>query len=260
MIPTLAQLSTIAGVAANDNMRSFLEGISWGAEASGLTLPHRLAHYISQWSHESGGFRYDREIWGPTAAQERYDIRTDLGNTPERDGDGELYMGRTGGMITGRRNYRLFTAWARVLDPAAPDFEADPARVNTDPWEGLGPMWYWDTNRINRYADENDAEMVTHTINGGYNGLADRLTRYTRTALVLLGRGPTDVRAFQEATAGLKADGIAGPRTRNALHAALVAAGTAPVTAPASPAASSSAEKLDRLSDLVVEMSDVLAA
>ena len=66
--------------------------------------------------------------------------------------------------------------------------------MNTDPWEGLGPIWYWDSGNptgesLNVYADEANHEMVTRRINGGLNGYADRLARYTRAALVLLGFG-----------------------------------------------------------------------
>lgn len=55
---------------------------------------------------------------------------------------------------------------------------------------------------------------------GGPNGYADRLAKYDRAALVLLGYGPTAVRQFQTAN-DLTPDGISGPRTRAALHNAL---------------------------------------
>ncbi|MGR3376069.1 peptidoglycan-binding protein [Salipiger abyssi] len=229
------QLAAIAGRPANDNMRSILLGLEAYGQAAGLDLPHRLAQYLGQLAHEMGGFLWDEEIWGPTAAQRRYDTRTDLGNSAAADGDGYRYRGRTGMHITGKANTRAFRDWCRAeIDPAAPDFVADPDLMNTDPWEGLGPVWYWQSRDLNRYADQGDTEMVTRRINGGLNGYSDRLTRYTRAALVLLGYGPEAVRLFQD-DAGLAVDGIAGPKTRAALHAALVAAG-----AGAPPAASRS--------------------
>ena len=187
---------------------------------AGLNRPHRLAMYLGQLAHESGGWVYDREVWGDTAAQKRYEGRKDLGNT--QPGDGYRYRGRGPIQITGRANTTDFRDWARKLDPAAPDFVANPDLINTDPWEGLGPIWYWDTRQLNRYADQGDFLTVTKRINGGTSGLADRETRYTRAALVLLGYGPGDVRKFQTA-AGLQADGIDGPKTRAALHHALLA-------------------------------------
>lgn len=194
----------------------------------GLDQPHRLAQYLPQLAHESGSFNFDKELWGPTPAQERYDTRTDLGNTPERDGDGFMFRGHGPIQVTGRSNHCEFRDWCRRnIDPNAPDFEAQPDLINTDPWEGLTGIWYWSTRRLNRYADEGDIEMITKRINGGLNGYADRLEWYTRFALVLLGYGRGDVVKFQQA-AGLEADGIAGPRTRAGLHFALVRQ-TAPV-------------------------------
>jgi len=50
----------------------------------------RVAAFIAQIGHESGQLKYMREIWGPTAAQARYEGRTDLGNTHPGDGSSAL--------------------------------------------------------------------------------------------------------------------------------------------------------------------------
>jgi putative chitinase len=234
---TASVLATIAGKPVNDNMRSIVAGLDAYGAAAGLDKPHRLAHYIDQLAHESGAFRYDREVWGPTAAQKRYDTRTDLGNTPEADGDGKLYSGKGPMQITGKANVTAFRDWCRAKGLNPPDFVKNPELINTDPWEGLGPIWYWSTRNLNKFADANDLEMITRKINGGTNGLADRINWYTRAALVLAGFGPTDVAAFQrqaQASGLLPAgadqiDGIAGPKTRAALHLTLAA--EAPATA-----------------------------
>lgn len=215
---TADTLARIAGRKADGNMRSTIAGLAMAGVGAGLERPHRLAQFLAQLAHESGGWRWDREIWGPTAAQKRYEGRKDLGNV--QPGDGSRFRGRGPIQITGRANYAEFTAWARKMHPRAPDFTATPEAVNTDPWEGLGPIWYWDTRGLNVYADRGDLLTVTKRINGGTNGLADRQARYTRTALVLLGYAPADVRAFQRSH-GLSVDGKAGPRTREALHTAL---------------------------------------
>lgn len=217
----------VGGTPHPDNSRSFLLGLNEYGRKFGLEKPHRLAQYVAQLAHESAGFRYDRELWGPTPAQKRYDTRTDLGNTPERDGDGFKYRGRGPIQITGGSNYRQFTKWARNLDVTAPDFYADPDAVLTDPWEGLGPIWYWSTRGLNVYADNGDNEMITRRINGGLNGYQDRLRYYDRAALILLGRDPEDLRKFQ-LDHGLMVDGVSGPRTRAAMHKALRALKPAP--------------------------------
>jgi len=210
------------------NTNSFLVAYEKYGKQFGLDQPHRIGQLLPQLMHESAEFRYDREVWGPTPAQQRYDTRTDLGNTPERDGDGELYKGRSPIQVTGKANYTEFTAWCRKnISASAPDFVRQPDLINTDPWEGLAVFWYWSTRNLNRYADQGDIEMVTRRINGGLNGYADRLVLYTRTALVLLGYGPTDVRRFQEVakrdgTYTGTVDGLDGPRTRSALHKTLV--------------------------------------
>lgn len=200
------------------NLNSVLIALERYGPDVGLDALPRQAAYVAQMMHESGEFKYDREVWGPTDAQKRYEGRADLGNTVA--GDGSRFRGRAGIQVTGRANYREFTAWARKRDPAAPDFEASPDLVNSDPWEGLAPIWYWETRGLNRYADAGDHEMLTRRINGGLNGYADRLECYTRLALVALGRAPYDVRGWQAAN-GLSVDGIAGPATRSSLHAAL---------------------------------------
>ena len=191
--------------------------------AAGLDRPHRLLQFLPQLAHENSRWRYDREVWGPTAAQKRYETRTDLGNTAAVDGDGYLFRGRTGMQITGRSNYARFTAWAREVHGADVDFVAKPDLVNTDPWEGLGPIWFWDEGAgesLNRFADAGNNEMVSRRINGGTNGLADRLDLYVQASLAFLGH--KSVRAFQGA-AGITVDGDAGPQTRGVLHEELQA-------------------------------------
>lgn len=215
---TSQTLAAIAGKPVNSNMASTVAGLSRAGVGAGLNRPHRLAMYLGQLAHESMGWHYDREVWGPTKAQKGYEGRKDLGNT--QPGDGSKFRGFTPMQITGRANTTDFRDWARKIDSRAPDFVATPELMNTDPWEGLGPIWYWETRGLNRYADQGDFLTVTRRINGGTNGLADRERRYVQAGLVLLGYGPGDVRRFQT-DAGLKSDGVAGPQTRAALHRAL---------------------------------------
>jgi putative chitinase len=218
MIPTTAMLVAISkSRPPASNIASVVTALERYGRQLGLDRRTRLIHFIAQIAHESGGWMYDREIWGPTPAQQRYDTRPDLGNTPALDGDGHLYMGRTGIQITGKANVEAFRDWCRKhIDPNCPDFVAHPDLMNTDPWEGLGPVWYWSTHDLNKYADQNNAEMVTRVINGKLNGYDDRLDYFGRTGLVFLGARPTAIKEFQ-LKHGLTADGIVGPKTRAAL-------------------------------------------
>lgn len=224
MLFTVNHISGVANRIVSDNMVSAIRGLQFAGATAGLTKPHRLAMFLAQTAHESMGWVHDREIWGPTAAQKRYEGRSDLGNT--QPGDGSKFRGYTPMQITGRYNTTKFYKWclANITHMAVPNFVDNPALMNTDPWEGIGPIWYWTHGKptsLNHYADYGDFRKVTQLINGGYNGLSDRYRYYGRAALVLLGKNPTEISKFQREN-GLKADGIVGENTVAALHKALV--------------------------------------
>jgi putative chitinase len=95
----------------------------------GLPLRHRAYILGTAW-HETGPASSDLhmtprlEIWGPTAAQKRYEGRKDLGNT--EPGDGKLYMGRGYVQITGRANYRRASSIVGRDLVKAPSLALDP--------------------------------------------------------------------------------------------------------------------------------------
>lgn len=213
--------------ASRANARSVLVALNEYGSKAGVDKPHRIVPYLAQTAHESGEFHYDKELWGPTPAQKRYEDRKDLGHSPAVDGEAFLFRGRTELQLTGRANYIRFRDWCRKQGfENVPDFEKDPDAVLTDPWEGLVPIWYWSTHNLNKYADSGDLENMTRAINGGLNGYADRLELYDRFALVWLDYGPEDVEAFQMYAAAKgwylgDIDNKPGPKTRAALHKAL---------------------------------------
>lgn len=176
-----------------------------------------LAQFLAQVEHESGGYKNVREIWGPTAAQKRYEGRKDLGNT--QPGDGKRFMGRDLIQVTGRANYRALTAWQRKTFGRGPDFEAQPELLEASEWLGIGAIWYFLTRKgLIDACRAGDIERVTRLVNGGLNGFDDRKKRYDRIALDMLGY--KDVRAFQRACM-LQPDGAVGLLTRAKMHACL---------------------------------------
>ena len=178
--PSSAEILARATGLSIDRCRELAEPLRNGLKAAECTNPNRVAMYLAQTGHESASFHYTAEI----ASGDAYDTRTDLGNTPQVDGDGRLYKGRTWIQITGKHNYREFSAWAcaKGLVPTPDYFVVHPLELSDLKWAGIGAAWYWTVARpdINALSDRRDLETVTRRINGGLNGLADRRTRYDR--------------------------------------------------------------------------------
>lgn len=143
-------------------------------EAAALYLPQfeidetpaRIANFVGQAAHESGCFRYMREIWGPTPAQLGYEGRADLGNT--RPGDGKRYLGRGIFQLTGRANYR------QIGRAIGQDLENEPELVETPAIAVQTACFFWRTRNLNLLADSGDEDRITRKINGGSNGIVDR--------------------------------------------------------------------------------------
>ncbi len=142
----------------------------------------RASHFLAQVLHESGRLRYTREVWGPTRAQQRYEGRADLGNV--QPGDGYRFRGRGLVQLTGRLNYRAASAGMRA-EGYDIDFEERPDLVAEEPWAALVAGWYWAQRGLNAVADRDDARTITRKINGGYNGLADRMRLLERAKAML---------------------------------------------------------------------------
>ena len=137
----------------------------------------RVAAFIAQIGHESGQLKYVKEIWGPTAAQTRYEGRTDLGNT--QPGDGSKYRGRGLIQITGRANYKA------CGDALGLDLINQPQLLEKPQHACMSAAWFWATKGLSTLADESKFETITRRINGGVNGLADRQMLYARALTVL---------------------------------------------------------------------------
>jgi predicted chitinase len=96
--------NALYGGAMNQTQVDSLNAIGSAWEKYGDGDARKLAYILATAHHETGAFKYMREIWGPSAAQQRYEGRADLGNV--QPGDGKKFMGRGFVQLTGRRNYQ----------------------------------------------------------------------------------------------------------------------------------------------------------
>lgn len=133
----------------------------------------RETAFLAQIAHESGGFNYVREI----ASGAAYEGRADLGNT--QPGDGTLFRGRGLIQITGRANY------AKCGDALGLDLIADPKLLEEPGNAARSAGWFWSLRNLNAKADVGDFRGITRAINGGYNGMADRIAYFERAQQVL---------------------------------------------------------------------------
>ena len=173
---TPVQLSKATG-ARIDRATEWLPVIESAMLEFGINTQQRQAMFLSQIGHESGGMRYTVEIWGNTAAQISYEGRKNLGNT--QVGDGFKYRGRGLIQTTGRYNYEA-TAKALGIDCVNnPDLLAEPENA------ARSAAWWWQSHNLNKYADADDCRGCTKVINGGYNGLDQRLALYEAAKSVL---------------------------------------------------------------------------
>lgn len=188
MTITVRQLQQIFPNAGR-NAGVFVPALNAAMGKWGIVTRLRRAAFLAQVGHESGQFRYVREL-GSDKYLSKYDtgpLSTRLGNTPEADGDGQLYRGRGLIQVTGRANYRncseaLFGD-SRLLN--TPELLEQPI------YASLSAGWFWQRAELNDLADKvasaEDAifERITRKINGGTNGLEDRQALYRRALEVL---------------------------------------------------------------------------
>jgi len=133
----------------------------------------RQAAFLAQVCHESGSLRYTLEV----ADGRAYEGKADLGNT--QPGDGPRYRGRGLIQITGRANYG---AAGLALGQ---DLLATPEMLEQPALAARSAGWFWKSRGLNAMADTDAFGSMTKKINGGYNGLDDRLVHWLRARKVL---------------------------------------------------------------------------
>lgn len=170
-----------------------------------INTPKRIAAFIAQCAHESGGFRFlkenlnykaeslmktfpkyfsDRDTANAYAKQpvkianRVYANR--MGNGDEASGDGYRYCGRGLIQLTGKTNYDWFAASLEISAAEASEY------LETFEGAAQSACWFWESNNLNVEADAGDIKKMTKKINGGYIGLDDRVKHYEH-ALHILG-------------------------------------------------------------------------
>lgn len=151
----------------------YLPYIQQAMQEFDITSYLRETAFVAQLAHESAELRYMEEI----ASGAAYEGRSDLGNT--QPGDGKRYKGRGPMQLTGRANYRTYGAQLCL------DLINDPTIAATPQVGFRIAGLFWKSNGLNELADQQQFKAITKRINGGYNGLDDRIKYYDRAKRVL---------------------------------------------------------------------------
>lgn len=161
----------------------FISALNTAMLRFNINTPKRIAAFLAQIGHESGQLHYVREL-GSEQYLSKYDtgtLATRLGNTPEPDGDGQKYRGRGLIQITGRDNYRQCSLGLFGDDRLL----FLPELLEKPQWAAESAAWFWQQNGLNELADRDQFNSITRRINGGLNGLQDRLQLWARARAVL---------------------------------------------------------------------------
>jgi putative chitinase len=170
----------------------------------GIITPDQQASFIGQCGHECGQFKVLEEnlnyraetlmkLWKsrfPTIeianeyarnpkkiANKVYSSR--MGNRDESSGDGYRFRGRGCIQLTGHANY------FHAGNACGEDFVMNPDLVATPKYAAMTAGWFWNTHKLNQYADIRDYKTMTKKINGGFIGLAEREKEISHALAVL---------------------------------------------------------------------------
>lgn len=249
---TLQQFSAM--IPKNKEPEEWYENVVDMFKKYDITTPLRIAGFMAQCGHESADFtaleenlnysekalnsvfgryfgpgkrdaaeyaRQPEKIANYVYQDEFRSKKGAMGNT--EPGDGWRFRGRGIKQLTGRNNYTAFGKSVGMSAEEAAEY------VATKKGALESACWFWATNKIDRYADNDDIVGMTKRINGGTIGLEDRKARYSRAKDILGGKSVSkpkasstssirtlrrgmegeDVKKMQKAL-GVDADGIFG--------------------------------------------------
>ena len=170
---TRQELKRIAPYARDSNIDIYTPLLNKYMGQYGINTKARKAAFLATILHESGSLTYTEEIASGLA----YEGRKDLGNIEA--GDGEKYKGRGLIQLTGRYNYSVASTVTGI------DFIKNPELLSEPDNATRVSCWWWHSKGLNKLADKGDFRRITKIVNGGYNGLTNRLYFYNKAKEVL---------------------------------------------------------------------------
>ncbi len=183
---------------------SKINGLIQAMDFFKINTPFRQAAFLAQCAHESREFNTTEENLNYSAerlikvfpkyfksleqatlyarnprAIASYVYANRMGNGAESSGDGYRYRGRGYIQLTGHDNYMQFAS------ATATDALNQPDIVSDSECAAMSAGWFWSKNGLNQLADQEDMLTITRRINGGLNGLQERMAYYhqARSAL-----------------------------------------------------------------------------
>ncbi len=168
-----------------------------------INTPKRIAYFMAQCHHESGGFVFVSENLNYKASglvkvfPKYFDENTArayekqpqkianrvyanrMGNGDEASGEGFKYAGKGIIQLTGKDNYTRFAQSLEISVEDAAEY------MKTFEGAAQSACWFWETNNLNKFADAGDLKTMTRVINGGYKGMEDRELQFARISKLL---------------------------------------------------------------------------
>jgi len=206
---TLELLHTMCPHTKTSILEGYIEPLNAVAEYYEMTAnPARLAGFLAQIAHESGGFTAVKENLNYSAKglmttfkkyfpteelAKQYERKPEkianrvyanrMSNGDEASGDGYRFCGRGLIQLTGRANYTKFAEDLGI------SIEETVAYLETPNGAVSSAGWFWDNNSLNKYCDSGDFVTLTKRINGGTIGLADRQHHFDEAMHFLTSQG-----------------------------------------------------------------------
>lgn len=203
---TLKILQAVCDKTPVAKLQPFIEPLNQTLEHYEINTAQRVAGFLAQTGHESGGYQFLKENlnysaqglnktfkkYFPTEAEAKpYERKPEkianrvyanrMGNGNEASGDGWKFCGRGLIQLTGKVNYTKFAASLGI------DIDECVAYMETHAGAVASAGWFWDCNKLNQYCDKNDFITLTKRINGGTLGIEDRKKHYEAALKILQG-------------------------------------------------------------------------